>query len=87
MRRILFIAPRFHTNQYYLIKNLLKKNHIFFISLYEGKIENHKYLKPEIIEQSLISKKIQAILKLRFDTLYFPNFFQVFGILKKINQI
>ena len=84
MRKILFIAPRFHTNQYYLIKNLLKKNHIFFISLYEGKIENHKYLKPEIIEQSLISKKIQAILKLRFDTLYFPNFFQVFGILKKI---
>ena len=84
MRRILFIAPRFHTNQYYLIKNLLKKNLIFFISLYEGKIENHKYLKPEIIEQSLISKKIQAILKLRFDTLYFPNFFQVFGILKKI---
>lgn len=84
MKKILFIAPRFHTNQYYLIKNLLKKNHIYFISLYEGKIEDHKYLKPEIIKQSFFSKKIQSFLKLRFDTFYLPNFLQLLRVLKKI---
>ena len=84
MKKILFIAPRFHTNQYYLLKNLMKKNKIYFISLYRGKTEDYKYIKPEIIEQSYYSKKIQSILKLRFDTFYFPNFFQYLSILKKI---
>ena len=39
------------------IKNLMKKNKIYFISLYRGKTEDYKYIKPEIIEQSYYSKK------------------------------
>ena len=31
MKKILFIAPRFHTNQYYLLKNLMKKINIFYL--------------------------------------------------------
>jgi len=81
--RILFIAPRFHTNQYYLIKNLTKKNQIFFVSLFQGKTEDHTLIRPEILKQSFFSKKIQFFLKLRFDTFYLPNFSHLLSILKK----
>ena len=76
--KILFIAPRFHTNQYYLIENLNKKNQISFISLFRGMTEDHRLVKPKILKQSSVSKKIQRFFKFRFDTFYFPNFFQFF---------
>ena len=81
--KILFVAPRFHTNQYYLIKNLKKKNQILFISLFKGKTEDYRLIKPIVLKQSFLSKKIQKLFKFRFDTFYFPNFFQFFSILKK----
>ncbi len=84
MRKILFIAPRFHTNQYYLIKNLMRKNQIYFLSLFKGKTEDYKYIKPKIIKQSYFSLKFQSFLKLRFDTFYFPNFFEYLSIFKEI---
>tara|TARA_Y100000996_G_scaffold385683_1_gene343205 strand:- start:5013 stop:6098 length:1086 start_codon:yes stop_codon:yes gene_type:complete len=83
MRKILFIAPRFHTNQYYLIKNLMRKNQIYFLSLFKGKTEDYKYIKPKVIKQSYFSIKIQSLFNLRFDTCYFPNFFEYLSILKK----
>ncbi len=84
MKKILFIAPRFHTNQYYTVQNLMKKYEVFFISLFKGKVEDYKYLEPEVIKQGSLSRQLQIFFKLRFDTLYFPNFFQLFRIFKKI---
>ena len=72
MKNILLIAPRFHTNQYYMIKHLIKNNNVFFMSLYKGSVEDHTFIKPQILNQSKISKKLQSFFKLRFDTLYFP---------------
>ena len=84
MKKILFIAPRFHTNQYYTIKHLLKKSRVFFIALYKGGIEDYSCIKPEILTQSNISKKIQSFFNLRFDTLYFPK---ILDLQKKISRI
>ncbi|MDC6352777.1 glycosyltransferase family 4 protein [Zeaxanthinibacter sp. PT1] len=59
--RILFIAPRFHTNQYFLIKNLIKHGiHVDFLVVYEGGSENHKYIKPI---HSIQSRLIRWFLK------------------------
>ena len=73
MKNILLIAPRFHTNQYYMIKHLIKKNNVFFMSLYKGSIEDYRFVKPKVLNQSNISKKLQTLFNLRFDTLYFPT--------------
>ncbi|BFP42767.1 hypothetical protein FGF1_36120 [Flavobacteriaceae bacterium GF1] len=55
--RVLFIAPRFHTNQYFLTKQLIQKNvEVSFLSIYVGGSENHKYVTPIISEPSLITK-------------------------------
>ena len=63
MKNILLIAPRFHTNQYYMTKHLLKKNNVFFISLYKGNVEDHTFVKPQILSQSDISQKLQSFFK------------------------
>ena len=45
--RFLFIAPRFHTNQIEIIKALKKNKYkVHFNSIYKGKIEDYKDLKP-----------------------------------------
>ena len=72
MKNILLIAPRFHTNQYYMVKHLLKNNNVFFMSLYKSNVEDYTLVKPQILNQSYISKKLQSFFNLRFDTLYFP---------------
>ena len=45
---ILFIAPRFHTNQFFTSKHLLKKNNVYYLCQYKGPIENYKFIKPTI---------------------------------------
>ncbi len=54
-KKVLFIAPRFHTNQFFLTKNLLKRKvQITFLSIYQGGSENHKYLKPIFSKPSML---------------------------------
>ena len=51
--RILYIAPRYHTNQVPIMKGMKENHHqIFFFSHYAGKIENYDYVMPEIIGYS-----------------------------------
>ena len=82
--KILFIAPRFHTNQFQTIKVLMKKNTVYFFSLFKGKTEDYRFVTPLIVEQSKISKYFQSKLSLRFDTFYIPKISKLF---KKINKI
>ena len=53
--KFLFLAPRYHTNQIGIIRNLIKNKHkVFFNSLFKGKTEDHSLLKPFNLSQSNI---------------------------------
>lgn len=48
--KFVFIAPRFHTNFYYLVKVLLEHNHqVDFLALYQGQSEAHNLVTPIIL--------------------------------------
>lgn len=84
--KFLFIAPRYHTNQIGIIRNLMKKKHkVFFNSLYKGRIEDHSLLKPFYLPQSNLSKIIEFLLKTKFTKIFFfPKIYQCFKTYKKI---
>mgnify|MGYP003645909391 CR=1 FL=1 len=55
--KILFIAPRFHTNQFFLTKQLIEHNiEVNFLAVYTGGSENHSYVKPILLIPSIITK-------------------------------
>lgn len=56
-KRVLFVVPRFHTNQFYLAKQLLENEvEVNYLSVYIGGSENHKYLKPILSKPSILIK-------------------------------
>jgi glycosyltransferase involved in cell wall biosynthesis len=61
--KILFVAPRFHTNQVQIIRKLLEKKHeIFFHVACIGPTEDHSLLMPLHYKQSKLSVFIEKIL-------------------------
>lgn len=53
--RILFIAPRFHTNQVEIVNGLLNDNHhVYYFVQRINKLENHKQITPMIMKKSLL---------------------------------
>ena len=53
--RIMYIAPRFHTNQAPIIKGLKEHGHeICFLSHYQGMIEDYSVIKPVVIGYSRV---------------------------------
>ncbi len=51
--KILFTAPRFHTNQVPIVKGLIEKGHeVRFFVAFEGAIEDHTYCQPTILKPS-----------------------------------
>lgn len=61
--KILFVAPRFHTNQVQLIKKLHEKQHdIFFHVACIGPTEDHSVLTPLQYKQSKLSVFMEMIL-------------------------
>lgn len=60
--KILFVAPRFHTNQFQLIKKLLEKKHEpFFHVACMGPTEDHSLIMPLQYKQSKLSVFIEMI--------------------------
>jgi glycosyltransferase involved in cell wall biosynthesis len=60
--KILFVAPRFHTNQFLLIKTLLEKKHeVFFHVASIGQTEDHSLLVPVKYKQSKLSVFMEMI--------------------------
>ncbi|MEA1787722.1 glycosyltransferase family 4 protein [Arenibacter sp. GZD96] len=56
-KKVLFIAPRFHTNQFFLTKQLLEKGvEVHFLSIYLGGSENHNYIIPIVSRPSIFIK-------------------------------
>lgn len=48
--KIMFIAPRFHTNQKEIIKELInRENEVHFYSIYIGATEDYSTIKPEML--------------------------------------
>lgn len=55
--KILFIAPRFHSNQYALIKKLSEQGHkIDFYVMGKGNSEDYTFIKPKLIPISILTK-------------------------------
>jgi glycosyltransferase involved in cell wall biosynthesis len=58
--RILFVAPRFHTNQYQMVKTLQEKKHeVFFHVASLGSTEDYSLLTPSRYHQSKVSLIIE----------------------------
>jgi len=58
--KILFIAPRFHTNQIGIIQTLKTEGHeIRFLAVLVGPTEDHSLIKPEILPESNLSSLIR----------------------------
>lgn len=55
--KFIFVAPRFHTNQYEIVKTLQSKGHrVEFNVLLHGNIEDHSLLIPKTFEPCFLSK-------------------------------
>ena len=51
--RFLYIAPRYHTNQAPIMKNLIENGHeVCFLSHYQGRIEDYSAVRPVILGYS-----------------------------------
>lgn len=85
--KLLFFAPRFHTNQINIIKGLQKKKiNIIFNCIYKGKTEDYSLIKPKIIQQSKLSLLLKKIFFINNNILiFFPNITYYYNYLKKIN--
>lgn len=89
---ILFIAPRYHTNQYPIVKTLQEYgHHVDFLVLYTGKSEDRTLLKPEFVPYSRVFYLIARIMRWNITGNYrkirpyaFPPFFYLY---KKIKQL
>ncbi|HUP12119.1 MAG TPA: hypothetical protein VM187_07910, partial [Niastella sp.] len=72
--KILFVAPRYHTNQVQLIKKLLEKKHeISFHVACIGPTEDHSLIKPVQFKQSKLSVFFEAFFKGGVNQYYFPG--------------
>lgn len=57
MSTILFVAPRYHTNQVPIVEGLIDKGHnVHFLVMYRGNSENYEKLNPHTMPPSLITK-------------------------------
>lgn len=73
--RILFIAPRFHTNQISLVNKLLEEGHeldIFVMG--KGNSEDYRTITPKVIPTSIITKKYIQYFNKSVDIADFQNF-------------
>lgn len=69
--RILFIAPRYHTNFRFQIKKLIEeRNEVKFISIGSGAIENYDVITPVIIGLSKIGEFFNKIFNPKNDIAY-----------------
>lgn len=91
--KFLFIAPRFHTNQFPIVKSLIEKGHkVEFLVQYRGKIEDYSLVEPHMMKKSLFLSFVYKILEHKYDAnslekikirFYIPSAIDLF---KKINE-
>lgn len=60
--RVLYVAPRYHTNQTAIMKGWLDQgDEVCFLSQYAGKLEDYSVVTPQIIGYSLLFKLIHYL--------------------------
>ena len=73
--RFLFIAPRYHTNQHFIIKTLLSKGHqVRFLVSVRGQSEDYSILKPEVMAVSILSRLLNAFFFRNKDPFFYSRF-------------
>lgn len=85
--KILFVAPRFHTNQFQLVKKLLEKKHdVFFHVACIGPTEDHTLVTPVQYKQSKLSVFIEMILGKGWANrrYYFPRLPGYWSVFRKL---
>ena len=66
--------PRYHTNYLEVFKSLLIKGYKIKLCVYNfGLIENHKYIKPEYVQPSFLTKSINFFFKTKLNKYYLPR--------------
>ncbi len=86
--KFVFVAPRFHTNQYEIVKTLQNNGHDVEFNVVEiGHTEDHSLLMPKLYNSCFLSKLAIKLSKKEDAFLYksFPNPFKYFFDLKKSN--
>ena len=91
--KMVFIAPRMHTNQNPIVEGLLDRNiQVQFYTFYKGAVEDYTKLVPIMLKQNVFSKlfgklfdkkytpDVAELKKLRW---YMPSFLNVVKMLKK----
>ena len=72
--KILFILPRYHTNYIEVFKSLSIKGYKIKLCVYNfGLIENHKYIKPEYVQPSFLTKFINFFFRFKLNKYYLPK--------------
>ena len=65
--KFLFVAPRFHTNQFSIVKSIIEAGHqVKFFVQYIGKSEDHSIIKPLKIKKSLFSSLIYKLIEYKY---------------------
>ncbi|WP_194442103.1 glycosyltransferase [Pseudoalteromonas simplex] len=88
INKVLFIAPRFHTNQIGIVKALLNEGvEVEFHVLIKGPTEDYAVLTPIKIEEGKFSRFLSKFLKTQKVNKYyaFPSFFEYFNTIKNFN--
>lgn len=66
--KIMYVAPRYHTNQTAIMKGWVENGHeVCFLSQYAGKLEDYSYCTPHIIGYSRLFHILEAVLKKKRD--------------------
>lgn len=66
--RILFVAPRFHTNQYPISRELIKHGHeVFYLVQTVGVSEDHTFVQPQVMKLSLAGRLIRKMINKKYD--------------------
>jgi len=84
--KILFILPRYHTNYIEIFKTLLSKGHKVKLCVYNfGFIEDHKIIKPKIIQPSFFTNLINYFINSKLNKFYLPNINQFNDFIEKFS--
>lgn len=65
--KFLFVAPRFHTNQYVVTKSLIGLGHsVAFFAYYMGRTEDHSSVEPDLLAESLLTRWQAGVFKKKY---------------------
>ena len=72
MSRILFLAPRFHTNQSELVAGLLDRGHdVSYVVMGQSKSEDHSRLTPTVMPPSRLNRIVSPFIAKEGDGLFY----------------